>query len=443
MKVIVVGAGSAGLAAVHTLMQGGAEDTCPEAKDFAGGRTCSVHKQGYTFDLGAQFIFKSYTTFFKLCEEMGSRHNLVTIPYRVGFPATKHGKITPVLVTLNPKEMWQDYMDFLNFRGVPVMAGLQMLPILPTLFGRGKDLCFTDFERMLDLDDENQAEFTLRNGGRRAVEHVLQPLASYMTLGEPEDMGAGYGLALLWNNMNGLKTLNHGVGSLFERLYEHHKQCIRLSTPTQKIVIENRRVKGIETRHGLMEADAVICATTATIALKLMPNLPDCIARPLSTVTYFGCCLVMLALRNRLLPPGWYAVALPRKFGSPMTGFTDSSVKSPYYAPPGGGLIHCFTFGRHTLELNAKSDQEVIEILVNDIQRWISTLPYQPYFTEMLRYHKVVCLAPPGMLKAIDRMRKQHMHAIKGLALAGEYMNMLSAEGALKSGIDAANTILS
>jgi len=53
MKAIVVGAGTAGLAAAHTLKKNDVAVTCLVAGDFPGGRNHSIHKQGYTFDLGA------------------------------------------------------------------------------------------------------------------------------------------------------------------------------------------------------------------------------------------------------------------------------------------------------------------------------------------------------------------------------------------------------
>ncbi len=44
---------------------------------------------------------------------------------------------------------------------------------------------------------------------------------------------------------------------------------------------------------------------------------------------------------------------------------------------------------------------------------------------------------PPGALTALDRLRRDLPKAIRGLALAGEYMQMPSVNGALASGIAA------
>lgn len=442
MKVIVVGAGTAGLAAVHTLKKQGADVTCLEATPFAGGRIFSRQKNGYIFDGGAQFFFKYYDTYFQLCAELGLIEDLVSVPFRAAIPNAKDHRLTVAHASIHPKDLWNGRAELLRFRGVPLKALLQLVPLLPTLLRRYKDLHFTDFERMLDLDDESLADFALRVCGRHALEHVLQPVASTMTLGEPEDIGAGYGLALLWYAVNGLWTLKHGIGSASAKMAEKYAECIQYNTPVKRIVIENGKVKGVETKDGLMEAERVICSVTASTALRLMPNLPETLKGPLSMARYSACCHVMFALYNRLLPESWYAVALPRKFGSTMAGFTDAYIKSPHYTPTGGGMVSCFTFGRHAFALNAKTDAEVTKILIKDVQRWMPSMPDEPYFTEICRFDEAVCTAGPGLLKAMRNMKRNHYQDIKGLCLAGEYMNMPSVEGATLSGIDAAAAAL-
>ena len=442
MKVIVVGAGTSGLAAVHALKKKGADVTCLESTSSAGGRIFSRQKNGYIFDCGAQFFFKYYYTYFQLCAELGLIDDLVSVPFRAAIPNAKDHRLTVAQASINPKDLWNTRAELLKFRGVPLKALLQLVPLLPTILKRYKDLHFTDFERMLDLDDESLADFTLRQCGNDALEHVFQPVASTMTLGEPEEIGAGYGLALLWYCVNGLWTLKHGIGSASARMAEKYSDCIKLNTPVKRIVIENGKVKGVETMDGLMEADRVICTVTAPTALKLMPDLPDTLKGPLAMARYSACCHVMFALYNRLLPESWYAVALPRKFGSTMAGFTDAYIKSPYYTPTGGGMVSCFTFGRHGFELNAKGDEEVKKILIKDLQHWVPSMPDEPYFTEICRFDEAVCTAGPGLLKAMLNLKRNHYQDVKGLCLAGEYMYMPSVEGATLSGLDAAKAAL-
>jgi len=440
MKVIVIGAGTSGLAATHTLRKRGVEVLALEAKETAGGRIVGARRDGYTMDLGAQFFFKFYDTTFGICRELGLGNDIVPFPFKVAI--WKNGRLNPITAGLNPVALWRDRADLLRFRLFSPRGMLQVARIMPIILKRRRDLHFIDFQNMLDLDDESLADLAKRRGGEEVLEYFLQPVASCLTLGEPEEVGAGYGLTLVWYSLNGLFTLKRGIGTLAERLYEECRDSVRLSSPVKRVVIEGGAVKGVETAEGFMDADAVICSVTATRALELMPDLPEGMRRSLEKVTYSACCHVMFGLEKRLLPEGWYAVGLPRLAGTSMAGFTDNSIKSPHYAPPGGGMVHCFTFGRHAFELNAMSDAEVFKRLKGEIRRFIPSMPEEPYISEIYRWDEAVCLSPPGMLREICRLKRDHYRDVKGLFLAGEYLNMPSVDGSLRSGIDAAEAAL-
>jgi oxygen-dependent protoporphyrinogen oxidase len=440
MKIIVVGAGTSGLAATHTLRKRGADVVALEAKELAGGRIIGARRDGYTMDLGAQFFFKFYDTTFGLCRELGLGEEITHFPLKVAI--ARNGELYPAVASLDPRVLWRSRRDLLRFRGLSLRGMLQFARIMPTVLRRRRDLHFVDYGNMLDLDDESFADLALRRGGEDVLEYLFQPIASCLTLGEPEDVGAGYGLTLLWYALNGIFTLKHGIGTLAERLYEECSDDVRLSTPVKRVVIEGGAVKGVETADGLMEADAVICTTAATRTLDLIPGLPDGMRKPMENVTYSACCHVMFALEEHLLPEGWYAVGLPRKVGSSMAGFVDNTIKSPFYTPPGGGIVHCFTFGKHAFELNTMPDADVLYRLKGEIKSFIPSMPAEPLFSEIYRWDEAVCLSPPGMLRQIYGLKRDHYRDVKGLFLAGEYLNMPSVDGALRSGIDAAEAAL-
>ncbi len=441
MKVIVVGAGTAGLAATHLLRREGADVEVLEAGNQAGGRLVGTRRDGYVLDLGAQFFFRFYDTTFRLCRELGLEGEVVPFPFKVGI--WREGRWNALTAGLDPRFLWKDRRDLLRFRLFTPRGILQMSRILPVLFLRRHDLHFVDYRNMLDLDEESLAELTLRRGGEEALEYFFQPLASCLTLGEPEEIGAGYGLALAWYALHGLFTLRGGIGLLAEALVRECADRLSLSTPALRIVVEGGKVKGVETGKGFLAADAVICATTATKALELLPDLPQGMKGVLRKVRYSACCHVVFGFRRRMLPEGWYAAAIPRRAMSPVAGFTENSIKSPLYAPPGGGLVHCFTYGRYARELNSRPDDEVYDLLLEELRRFFPAAIERPLFREIYRWEEAVCLSPPGMLRAVKGMKETPAESIKGLHLAGEYLYMPSVEGALRSGLDAAETVLS
>jgi protoporphyrinogen oxidase len=439
MDAIIVGGGTAGLAAAHELRKKGLDYLVLEADELAGGRLVSAYKDGYIMDLGVQFFFKFYDTLFGVCRDLGIGDDLVSFPFKAALWRNK--KLYPMAASIDPKVLWGLRKDLMKFHGLSPMAMAQAGIIMPKVLLRRKDLHFVDYERSLDMDDESLAAMANRIGCKDALEEFLQPVASCLTLGEPEEIGVGYGLALLWYCLNGLYTLKHGIGQLATALYEENKDRIRLSTPVDRIVLENGKVKGVEAKGEFIAADKVICAVTATKARELMPDLPETLSESLKKAIYSECCHVMFGLNQRVLPEGWFAVATSRKYGLSMAGCTDNSCKSEYYAPSKAGIMHCFTYGKYAKELNKMSDEDVKKQMIREIQVTNPNMPDDPRFTEIYRWKEAVCVAPPGLLKDMADLRNNRYRTVEGLFLAGEYFYMPSSDGAIYSGQYAAREL--
>lgn len=439
MKVIVIGAGPAGLAATYELRGRGADVLCLEETAHAGGRARGYNREGYQFDLGAQFSANLCTTTFRLCSELGMEDAVQGFDFMGAM--WRNGKLYPIPATINPRDALKHWRDLLKFRGLPWRGYPQMARAGYHMLGRRKDFDFDgmDPEAVLDLSDISIEEYALRYGGQAALDYVFQPMTASLTLGEPDQVGAAHVLALLMGLMPGLKFLKRGIGSLPAALYEECRDSIRLSTPVNRVVLDDGKVRGVETPEGFMDADAVICTTTATTARRLIPDLPDTLRRPLETVTYSSCIHFIFALKERLLPEGWYAVTFSRNEGSIHPGFADAGGKSPHFAPPGAGLVHSLTWGRRARALNELPLEELKRMMIKDLQRIVPTMPDEPYITEAVRWDEAICLDPPGQARAIHDMRKYNYRDVEGLYLAGEYMYLISCvEGALRSGIEAA-----
>ena len=81
-RVVVVGAGFAGLAAADALRAGGAEVTVLEARDRVGGRVWSVpFGDGAVVERGAEFILPGYEVMESLAARFGIPPVLKGTPY--------------------------------------------------------------------------------------------------------------------------------------------------------------------------------------------------------------------------------------------------------------------------------------------------------------------------------------------------------------------------
>lgn len=440
MKVVVVGAGTAGLLATRVLRSRGFDVVALEKGAEPGGRIAGVERDGYLMDLGAQFFTRYYDTTFDVCRDVGLAGELVD--YHLRSAAWRDGRMYPLELSRDPRVTWRSR----EYQPGGLRVQLQLGHLLSFMFRRRQDLAFPDFKSVSDLDRESLAEFAIRKFGVEVLEYFLEPAATSLSCAQPEDMSAANGLSLTWHIMSGVfkkfAALENGVGSLAGGLARGCGDSIRTGTPARSIVIENDAAKGVMTEDGFMDADVVVCATTATTALGLMPGLPDSLRLPLEKVRYSACCHVMFALENRLAPEGTYAVSVPRRSGSPIVSIGLDSAKSPRYAPAGCEMAHCFTFGSSAFELNGLPDDEVVRRIEREMRKFFEAFPKAPAFTEIYRWKEALCFYPPGMITAVGRMERDSYRDVKGLYLCGEYMRMPgTVEGAFRSALAAADAV--
>jgi len=442
LNVVVIGAGAAGLAATYALRKAGVDVTTFESRNEAGGRAYCYEKNGFIFDTGAQFMAKVCTTQLRLCREMGMEDQVFSFGLKTSH--WRDGKIYTMPTAGDLRKFLKELPELFQFRGMPLRVYPQMARLGFQMLKRymNVDVSTMNPECLLDLGDMSVADFTLQYGGKEALDWVMAPMVGGLTLGEPEEVSIPHIIGLM-GLYEGLLLLRRGIGSLPAALYEHCKASIKLKTPVKKVVIENGAVRGVETAEGFVAADHVICATTASKALGLMPDLPDGIRKPLETVKYSTTVHVMLALKKRMLPKGVYIMTMPRSAGSFMPALNDCSEKSPCVAPPGTGLSHCCTYGRRAREMQTLPDGKIVDMTIEELGRFVPIRSEDVLMTEVVRWDEAICLEAPGEFPAMYCLKRNHLRDVKGLHLAGEYMYLISCvEGALRSGEDAAAAVL-
>ncbi|MCY4613720.1 MAG: NAD(P)/FAD-dependent oxidoreductase [Nitrospira sp.] len=443
-KIIVVGGGTSGLAAAYTLRkyQDKLEVTVLEASDHAGGRIAGEEIDGFHVHTGAWVFHESFETVRRLASSLGVP--LKRSPFKKGGHVYQDGKLWGIYVGGSLKQTLTTARTILSFRPFSPKGMWQSLRFFMMLKARRQDFSFQDHSRMLDLDTkESFATFMEANSMTEYLEESGQVDVSCFTAGYPEQVGAAFAMALIWvwslNPASRVCMPEQGVGAFTQALVQACMKDIRLSMPVERIVLEEGIAKGIITADGdFIEADAVICATTATTARKIIPNLPPEISSVLSRVAYSSCCCVAIGLDANILPEGSHAAAFPRRSGSFLTIVSNLAGMAPRAAPKDKTLVHALVIDEHARKLFALSDDEIADRIIKEMRKYFPTMPERPLFARVYRWPEAVCLAPGGMLKEIDEMRRQRLDSLKGLFLAGDYMRMPTANGAMLSGVDAA-----
>ena len=434
-KVIVIGAGAAGLACAHSLHKRGVDVRILEAAGQPGGRMLGEEVDGFHVSTGALFFGTAHDTARRLAGDLGVPMGSL----RLSGSISQYTRGEPRRATNT---------NFLLMRLYSPKAIRQAAGVLTKLASRRKDFSAPDYGGLLDLDRDGEsfADYLLKYGGRELVVQMGDSLSRVMAMAGPNRIGAVFGLRSLWG-MAGNSSLTicspeRGIGSFAAALSRACASFTRLSMPVERVILENGEVKGVVTREGFREAAAVVCATTATSALRIVPNLPLALYGPLSKVTYSSSCHVVLGMDGRCLPKGVCITAFPKSAGFSLACLAEATNASPGAAPAGKGLVHAHFAEEFSEELFPMGDEEIIERAVGEIRRAMPDMPDAAAFASVHRWKEAVCLSPGGTLSAMHRLRTEDYNGTRGFFLAGEYMGVPGIESSLSSGVEAADGVV-
>lgn len=437
-KVVIVGAGCAGLSAAYTLKKAGVDFVLLEASDFIGGRCRNEDDKetGQRYFAGAGMTEPQWHTSGEYIKELGLK--VFHIKKKV-YAYKKGDRLYYVM-------MGGDFKDYLHYLPNYIRFGLCVWPykIYWQLFKvyreikrqlKNVDTINHDFKALTEVSNMSTADFVCKHGGWEAMNWVFHPYLATMVLARPQEISAAHPISLL-ALMGGMCVIIGGMGELTKGLYRKVKEDVCLNTPVSRIVIENNQVKGVETKEGFIEADHIICAVDAEVARAIMPNLPPSIEVPLKKCTYsstFGYHIV--ADKPFKVDPSLLAVMIPQD--------EKTILSSIFYAPGKQQKLTCFTRGWMHDELIALGEEERFNMVLREAQKYFPDFSCNKKIYKVFRWDRAVNLEAPGQFEAIHEMMDHHMDDVKGLHLAGEYLFLIACtEGALKTGREAAEKII-
>ncbi len=445
MKVIVVGGGAAGLAATHTLRKRGVHVTLLEAGERAGRRMAGEVVDGFYIDTGAQLFSTSYKVVLGMCDELGVPFDSSPVQVTAGIYNKRKDKFgvldSSSLINLT------NLKTILSFGLFSPKGHLQMLKFGRILMKRRDAFSSGNHLQLLDLDIAgNFADFVRREVGQEFLEQFCEFSVASITLSHPERISPLHGMMLLWmvwfERRHKIQMPEQGIGFFAQSLAQACADDTRLLTPVEQVVVEDGVTRGVTTKDGFVEGDAVICATTAPDALDIVPDFPEETKEFLANVKYSSCCHVVFGVDNHPLDDGHYFSQFQRKGDSFLDCYLDSTVGSPLSAPPGKGIIHAYPADECSEELFALSDDEIERRVIDEIRKYTPAMPEKPIFTRVYRWENAVCLPHGGMMRELQALRNGSFPGVKGLFLAGEYLHLISnMNGALTSGVNAAEEV--
>jgi protoporphyrinogen oxidase len=424
-RVLVVGAGMAGLAAGQALQRAGFQVRVVEQNDAVGGRVKSQAFHGRTIECGAQFPSSGYRHMPALLAGAGLADRVhATSPWAA---FERGGR----LFRVHQNRPWTLVGSGLLSAGdgARLMAGA-----LPLGFG-GWARDRSSYAAYASLDNEDALAWCRRRLGRGASAHVLAPTVHGLYFHPLENTSRALVAAVLSFHRAHALAVRGGWNQLARAM------AAEVDVQTGAVVEGLRELAhGVEVRVGGERAvvDGVVLAVPAPCAQRLLES-PIALEEAVLAAAYAPAVHVALGMQAGWALPeplrGVHGTLLP-----PADARADASVvasvvvESARLAVPAAPEVLTFMLaGRAAHEPAAGADLPPVQQAVAWLEaRW----PGSARAVVAHRVQRWACaepLSPVGRARAIARYR-QGLPAGRRIVLCGDYMGMPWTDGAIETG---------
>lgn len=433
MRIIVIGAGIAGLSCAWRLQQQGHDVEVLEREPASGGRMRSEQHAGFTVDRGAQFISSAYTNLHAIVAEVGLADAVQTMR-RPRNAVLRDGRLHPA-----------DHGSPLALLASPLVSPRTRLRLPRLLYELWRQRAFIDPrrpERAAPIDTEDMPSFVRRTLGDEALEYLLGAEFSATFDSDPEDFSAAF--VLLATRMVlphfRLQSFIGGTGrltaTLAERLKVRHQAAVAAVVPHATGVAVTYREAGLE--H-VVRGDAAVVATPGPLVTAICPDLTGAERSFFQSVRYGRGIIVffMFAAPPESLP--YYGVAFPRCEGLDLYGLAADHHKAGV-TPSGGGLFNVSLTAAASARLWDASDETIIAVALDNLARTpIGRLA--PAGAVVHRWDPMLPQFYTGYTRQLAEFFARAERSAR-LAFAGDYLVGPFTEAALTSGLRAAEEVL-
>ncbi|MEV7394221.1 MULTISPECIES: protoporphyrinogen oxidase [unclassified Streptomyces] len=427
--VVVIGAGIAGLAAAHRLLERGARVTVLEASERVGGKLLPGEIAGVRVDLGAESMLARRPEAVALAREAG-------LADRLQPPATATASIwTRGALRPMPKG---------HVMGVPGTAA--------ALSGVLSDEGLARIERDADLprtevgDDVAVGEYVAARLGREVVDRLVEPLLGGVYAGDAYRISMRSAVPQLYQAAQTHDSLTEAVREIQAKAVANQQtgpvfMGIEGGVGTLPLAVaESVRARGGEILTGApvtelrrdtegwrvvtegraLRADAVIVAVPAPAAAALLRAEAPAAAAELAGVEYASMALITLAYRRAdLALPEGSGFLVPPVDGRTIKASTFASRKWGWIAEEDPDVAVLRTsVGRYgETEVLQREEGDLVDVSRHDL-REATGLAATPVATRVTRWTDGLPQYPVGHHARVARIR-EHVAKLPGLAVCG------------------------
>jgi protoporphyrinogen oxidase len=294
-KIAVLGAGPMGLAVAYQLARDGHKPVIFEADDRVGGMTAAFDFSGLMIERYYHFHCISDHAFLKILDELELADQMRWVETKMGYWYRK--KLQP----------WGNPIALLTFRGLSFVAKFR--------YGLHAFLC-TKRNDWKTLDQVEATGWIKRWVGVEAYEVLWRRLFDYKFYEYTDNLSAAW----IWSRIRRigrsrynlfkekLGYLEGGSHTLLQALkkdIEFNGGNIFLSSPVSKVVIDSKKVIGIEIKGKLQKFDKVISTIPLPYISSLIPDLPKDILLKFKAQKNIAVVCVIVKLKKPLTENFW------------------------------------------------------------------------------------------------------------------------------------------
>ena len=470
-QIVIAGGGITGLTAAFYLQKKIKEDHLPyrlillEKGERLGGKIQTDHVDGFIIEKGPDSFLARKTAIMDLTRELGLESELVgTNPAARKNYIMHHNKLylmPPGLVL-----------------GIPTKLGPFVKTGLISPIGKLRAAMDLLIPPRKGEEDESLGGFLQRRLGKEVAENIAEPLLSGIYAGDTQNLSLEAtfpqfreiekkyhsiikGMFLSRKSGPAQKpatekpstlpekarnsmflTFHKGLETMVDRLIEVLDNVdVRLH---QEIYEINRMGKQyeIKTADGTIAADAVIVATPAFAAQKMLSGLKE--KDLLSHIPYVSVANVALAFdRKDIQYPldAGSGFVIPRNEGRKITACTWTSSKWPQTTPKDRVLLRCYIGHSKEQDQVHTSDETLVINALEEIKN-IMGINAKPIFTRVTRWEKAMPQYKVNHLQRLEQLQQQMKEDYPGVYLAGAGYRGVGIPDCIQQGKEATQKLL-
>lgn len=431
-RVVVVGAGIAGLTAAFRLQRAGIDVTVLEASDRVGGRMTVHSCNGYRIEPGASLLFGSYRQMLRLVQDAGLVDQITWSSATIGI--LREGTIHRLRMS-SPGALLRS--ELLSRRSKTLLARLAV-----DRFRFGRRIQWSDMTGGLALDPYSAAAYTSQRLNQELYDYLVEPLCSTFTLESPDHTSAAGLLYIvkhflagqMFNGNEGIDFLPQGLAAQLD---------VKLNSSVTNVTPRKGGVDITWTpRSGTSQtlaADACVLAIPGHHIPQLYPSLTTPQKDVFSNLQYTRTVDVFLGL-SQPPPEPTTVVAVPQRESPDLAAIVFNHNKSPNRAPHGKGLIttHWRSDWRHRRW--DQDDDTIAQAAIHGTAKLFPSIADTVDMVHVHRWEPCVAVWPPGAARRMARAMSSRIEP--RVEFAGDYFAPSSSNASVVSGEAAAQRLL-